>query len=386
MPRPEDSETGDSDSDASHGSLDPANDGPSSGSDPDSASDSDSTSDSDSDSASDSDSDSRSDVELDPETDGDSDEESSHESRDGEARDDYDPRVEIDHRAARSKRSKKAVVPVGKKRKSNDQPGSSSGGLSAEKERIIPIHSLRQISSDRQSVYKLPMTKEQEDTANEFFKEYIARDFLGLAKKKEQEDAELTRARARAARRRREMLALMAAPYTVIREYYRKKKEEFRLYRKGKRKVTKARRKRFFLFCAEKQVSMIRKYIKSGHPVNDRDAEGRTGMHHAAAEGHAAVIRELLKRGGEVDPKEYTRNVTPFWYAALVGDISSGEMLIDARCDVDACDALNRHTPLMLCAIGNHLTFAERLIEEGAFLTMQDEIGMTPLHHGKARK
>ena len=73
-----------------------------------------------------------------------------------------------------------------------------------------------------------------------------------------------------------------------------------------------------------------------------------------------SAFRELLKRGGTVDPREFTRNVTPFWYSALVGSLSSGEMLIDARCDVDACDSVNRHTPLMLCAIGNFLKFAER--------------------------
>lgn len=225
------------------------------------------------------------------------------------------------------------------------------------------------------------MTLPQEQFADNYFEEYIARDFLGLAKKKEQEAEDRAKARARAARRRRELLGLIAAPCAVTHAFYKRKREEYRLYRKGKRTVTTSRRKRFVLFCAEKQVAHIRKYIKSGHPVNDTDSSGRTGMHHAAAAGHASVIRELLKRGGTVDPKEFTRNVTPFWYSALRGDLSSGEMLIDARCDVDACDAVNRHTPLMLCAIGNFLNFAERLLEEGAFLTMQDELGMTPLHH-----
>ena len=257
----------------------------------------------------------------------------------------------------------------------------ASSGDSSDSGASIPIHSIRHITSDRRNIYKLPLTKLQEQFADGYFEDYIARDFLGLGKKKEKEDEERAKARARAARRRRELLALIAAPCAVTHAFYKRKREEYRLYRQGKRKVTNRRRKRFVLFCHQKQVSNIRKYIKSGHPVNDADASGRTGMHHAAAAGHAAVIRELLKRGGTVDPKEYTRNVTPFWYSALIGDLSSGELLINARCDVDACDALNRQTPLMLCAIGNFLNFAERLIEEGAFLTMQDEIGMTPLHH-----
>ena len=97
--------------------------------------------------------------------------------------------------------------------------------------------------------------------------------------------------------------------------------------------------------------------------------------------GHAIVLRELLKRGAEVDSKERLRNVTPFWYSALRGDLASGELLMKARCDVDHRDAVNQQTPLMLCAISNYLTFGERLIEEGAFLTFQDTLGMTPLHH-----
>ena len=97
--------------------------------------------------------------------------------------------------------------------------------------------------------------------------------------------------------------------------------------------------------------------------------------------GHAIVLRELLKRGAEVDSKEHLRNATPFWYSALRGDLASGELLIKARCDVDHRDAVNQQTPLMLCAITNYLTFGERLIEEGAFLTFQDTLGMTPLHH-----
>lgn len=244
-----------------------------------------------------------------------------------------------------------------------------------------PIHSLRCVTSNKQSIYKLPMTKEQNKFADNIFKTYVSRDILGLSEK-HADEKELKRIREERKRKRKAALrACFAKPYSECVAFFKRKKKEYKLYRAGFRKVTNKRRRNYFRFCSERQVAKVRQYIKSGHPVDDIDSDGRTGMHHAAAEGHSIVVRELLKRGAEVDSKERLRNATPFWYSALRGDLSTGELLINARCDVDHRDAVNQQTPLMLCAIGNFLAFAERLIDEGAFLTHQDTLGMTPLHH-----
>jgi ankyrin repeat protein len=244
-----------------------------------------------------------------------------------------------------------------------------------------PIHSIKCVTSNKRGVYKLPMNKEQNDFADGIFKDYVSRDILGLSEK-HADAAETKRiAKARADARRAAFKAFIAMPCTECSTFYKRKKKEYKLYRAGFRKVTNSRRRNFFRFCAERQVAKIRQYIKSGHPVDDLDPDGRTGMHHGASEGHAIVIRELLKRGAEVDSKERLRNATPFWYCALRGNLATGELLIKARCDVDHRDAVNQQTPLMLCAIGNFLAFAERLIDEGSFLTFQDSLGMTPLHH-----
>ena len=243
------------------------------------------------------------------------------------------------------------------------------------------IHSLKCITSNKQSIYKLPMTKQQNELADTIFKEYVSRDILGLSEK-HADAAEKKRVAAERKRKRNAAIkAFFTGPCVEGKNLYKRKKKEYKLWRAGFRKVTNRRRRNYFRFCSERQVAKVRKYIKSGHPVDDLDADGRTGMHHAASEGHAIVIRELLKRGAQVDSRERLRNATPFWYSALRGDLSTGELLINARCDVDVRDAVNQQTPLMLCAIGNFLSFAERLIDEGSFLTHQDTSGMTPLHH-----
>ena len=244
-----------------------------------------------------------------------------------------------------------------------------------------PIHSLKCVTSNKRGIYKLPMTKEQNDFADQIFKDYVSRDILGLSEKHADAAENKRVAKIRAAARRAALKAFLSTPCNEISTFYKRKKKEYKLYRAGFRKVTNKRRRNYFRFCSERQVAKVRQYIKSGHPVDDLDKDGRTGMHHAAAEGHAIVIRELLKRGAAVDSKERLRNATPFWYSALRGDLSTGELLIKARCDVDHRDVVNQQTPLMLCAVGNFLTFAERLIDEGAFLTFQDSLGMTPLHH-----
>ena len=244
-----------------------------------------------------------------------------------------------------------------------------------------PVHSLVCITSNKQSRYKLPMTKAQNDFADQIFQDYVSRDILGLSEK-HADTAERKRiAKELQDQRQAALKAFLATPCTECTGWFKRKKKEYKLYRAGFRTVTNKRRRNYFRFCAERKVANVRKYIKSGHPVDDLDSDGRTGMHHAAAEGHSIVVRELLKRGAQVDSKERLRNATPFWYSALRGDLTTGELLINARCDVDHRDAVNQQTPLMLCAINNFITFAERLIDEGSFITHQDTLGMTPLHH-----
>ena len=246
---------------------------------------------------------------------------------------------------------------------------------------LIPVHSLLVITADRKGRYKLPMTAAQNDYADKIFADYISRDILGINKEYADASEKKRIARERSLARRRALVEFVSKPFSMCVQFAKRKRQDWRNWRRGLRRVTNKRRVRFFQYCAENKTSNVRAYIKSGHPIDDIDQNGRSGLHHAATESNATVVRELLKRGAKVDPREKIRNATPLWYSALLKDTQSALMFIEYRADVDAIDAINGHTPLMLSAINNNLPLAERLIEEGAFLTMQDQLGMTPLHH-----
>ena len=147
-----------------------------------------------------------------------------------------------------------------------------------------PIHSLKCITSNKKSIYKLPMTAEQNEFADEIFKDYVSRDILGLSEKHADATEKKRVTMERKAARKRAIKSFFSTPFVEMKSFYKNKKKEWKLYRAGFRKVTSRRQRNFFRFCAERQVANVRKYIKSGHPVDDLDSDGRTGMHHAAAE------------------------------------------------------------------------------------------------------
>ena len=147
-----------------------------------------------------------------------------------------------------------------------------------------PIHSLKCVTSNKKSIYKLPMTAEQNEFADKIFKDYVSRDILGLSEKHADAAEKKRVIMERKAARKKAIKSFLSTPFVEVKSFYKKKKKEWKLYRAGFRKVTSRRQRNFFRFCAERQVANVRKYIKSGHPVDDLDSDGRTGMHHAAAE------------------------------------------------------------------------------------------------------
>ena len=182
-------------------------------------------------------------------------------------------------------------------------------------------------------------------------------------------------------KRKEKYKRILTGPLRYVKQTYAGIKEWIRLYRKGMRKVTAKRLKRFIRFAALNNASMLRNYVKSGIPINYRDENGWTALHHGAFEGYTNVIRECIKFKSEIDPVDGKMGVTPFWMSVYRSDNRSGFMLVDAGCDVDHKCPNTEMTPLLLCAQNNNLNMAERLIDEGAFLTYADKGGWTPLHH-----
>src|SRR5690606_5836691 len=83
--------------------------------------------------------------------------------------------------------------------------------------------------------------------------------------------------------------------------------------------------------------------------VDARDRDGRTALHVAAFQGHAAIISALLDAGGDVHARD-AGQATPLLEAARGGSLAAFEALLAAGADPEAVDAQGRHALLLACA------------------------------------
>ena len=244
-----------------------------------------------------------------------------------------------------------------------------------------PIHSVIQKTTLGKYIYKLPMTEKQENLVEEFYNDYLDSDVLGYRAKKLEEEEQKRLKAEEWEKTKAKIKRFVTGPKRFIKNTWADIKEYIRLYRRGKRKVTAKRLQRFMRYASLNEAARMRMYVKSGIPINYRDENGWTALHHGAFEGYQNIVRECIKFKCEIDPVTTDSGLTPFWMSIYRSDNRSGFMLLDEECDVDPVCPKTGMTPMHLCAQNNNLNMAERLIDEGAFLTSQDKGGWTPLHH-----
>lgn len=98
--------------------------------------------------------------------------------------------------------------------------------------------------------------------------------------------------------------------------------------------------------------------------LTQTDSQGKTFLHHAAAEGDTALMDYLLKRGLVVDQQD-SNGFTPLLVAVQNRDTTTLQFLIRHHADVHATtDELN--TPLHLAVFNNDIRSAEILFFSGA--------------------
>ena len=88
-------------------------------------------------------------------------------------------------------------------------------------------------------------------------------------------------------------------------------------------------------------VTDVRRQLRLGAQVNERDYQGLTALHWAAAAGHVAVARALIEAGADVDAPS-PEGVTPLHVAAHMGHREVADLLIARGADANARDHQGR--------------------------------------------
>lgn len=115
-----------------------------------------------------------------------------------------------------------------------------------------------------------------------------------------------------------------------------------------------------------------------------RDRDGRTALHRAAHEGHAAIAAELLSAGADVEARD-SKERTPLLEAARGARLATVEVLAEAGADASAVDAEGRGALALACLSrvpGPPLV--RRLLELGADPKLADPEGRTAVDHAAA--
>jgi uncharacterized protein len=112
----------------------------------------------------------------------------------------------------------------------------------------------------------------------------------------------------------------------------------------------------------------------------DLEAQGPFGtpLHVAAQHDAVDMVRLLLKKGAQLDPRN-RELATPLALAAWRGGLDAAKVLVAAGADVEAKNARGQ-TPLFYAALGpNAINLVPFLIEHGAVINVRDTTGITPL-------
>ena len=182
--------------------------------------------------------------------------------------------------------------------------------------------------------------------------------------------------------------------------------------------------------CESGSAAIVERLLKAGVSANATGPLGETALHTCAYAGNTAGVRVLIAAGASVDPGDNWRGQTPLMWAAAERHPDTMQALIAAGADVNARSTIiewerqrtdeprdkwlppggwsplllaaredcvrcidvlakagadlnimdpERHTSLVIALTNGHFDVAGRLIDLGADLNMQDNVGQTAL-------
>jgi ankyrin repeat protein len=184
------------------------------------------------------------------------------------------------------------------------------------------------------------------------------------------------------------------------------------------------------LACESGSAAIVKRLIEAGVSANATGPYGETALHTCAYTGNTAAARVLIAAGASIDPGDSWRGQTPLMWAAAKGHPETMQALIEAGADINARSTIilwerqrtdeprdkwlppggwtplllaarencvkcidvlakaradlnvvdpQQHTALIIALINGHYDVAGSLIDHGADLNMQDEVGQTAL-------
>ncbi|XP_072018517.1 transient receptor potential cation channel subfamily A member 1-like isoform X2 [Amphiura filiformis] len=128
----------------------------------------------------------------------------------------------------------------------------------------------------------------------------------------------------------------------------------------------------YFLTIASQQGIGILDYLSL------TDNEGSSALHLAVGSRNLVVAKFLIDRGAPVNCQKVSNGFAALHQAAVLGDPSLVQMLIDKGAQTEICDK-EQMTPLHRAALYNRVDTILILIRQGLFLDARDEDDFTPL-------
>ncbi|KAK6983585.1 ankyrin repeat and KH domain-containing protein 1 [Biomphalaria glabrata] len=130
--------------------------------------------------------------------------------------------------------------------------------------------------------------------------------------------------------------------------------------------------------CSNLSVKVLKYLLYKGANVNQRNNDGHSALHRAAANSKRDFVEVLLKHGARVNVKNFFGGRTPLHLA--VGNLHSVKLLLKKQANFNAEDD-SGNTPLSLAAErgGDNDDIVDVLISNGSNVNHRNNNGMTPL-------
>ena len=129
-------------------------------------------------------------------------------------------------------------------------------------------------------------------------------------------------------------------------------------------------------------VDLLNRLIAAGGAVQAMNRYGVTPIWEAASNGHAGVVKALLRGGADPNTTRGDSGETILMIAARSGHVDVLQRLVAHGANVNVRERIREQTALMWAAAEQHPEVVRLLVEAGAEIGVASSTGLTPLMFG----